>query len=123
MKINHDDFIDRTLYYYKNVIILEVKNSTSLPDLKELVQIQDIIYSIDQIINDVSKSCTHLFLNNHSQAAAVWLEQLRAVEQEDCRLIFNAFPDEYISSFGKDFALSLLWHNRERLLNSASTEQ
>lgn len=64
-KINHDDFIDRTLYYYKNVIILEVKNSMSLPCLNELVQIQDTIYSIDQIINDVSKSQTHVFLNNH----------------------------------------------------------
>ena len=57
------------------------------------------------------------------QAAAVWLNQLRAVKQEDCRLIFNAFPDEYISSLEKDFALSLLRHNRERLLNSASAEQ
>jgi len=56
------------------------------------------------------------------QAAAVWLDQLRAVEQEDCRLIFNAFPDGYISSLEKDFALSLLRHNRKRLLNSASAE-
>jgi hypothetical protein len=57
------------------------------------------------------------------RAAAVWLDLLRAVKQEDCRLIFNSFPDGYISSFGKDFALSLLRHNRERLLNSASAEQ
>lgn len=57
------------------------------------------------------------------KAAAVWLDQLRAVKQEDCRLIFNAFPDGYISSSGKDFALSLLQHNRERLLNSASAGQ
>lgn len=64
-KINHDDFIDRTLYYYKNVIILEVKNSMSLPCLNELVQIRDTIYSIDQIVNDASESCTHIFLNNH----------------------------------------------------------
>jgi len=56
------------------------------------------------------------------QAAAVWREQLRAVKQEDCRLIFNAFPDGYISSLEKDFAFSLLRHNRERLLNSASAE-
>lgn len=69
MKINHDDFIDCTLYYYKNVIILEVKNSMSLPCLNELVKIQDTIYSIDQIVNDVSKSCTHVFLNNQRSTA------------------------------------------------------
>uniref|UniRef100_UPI00405794BA phosphatidylinositol kinase n=1 Tax=Candidatus Electrothrix sp. TaxID=2170559 RepID=UPI00405794BA len=57
------------------------------------------------------------------RAAEVWLDRLCAVKQEDCRLIFNAFPDGYISSFGKDFALSLLRHNRERLLNSVSAEQ
>ncbi len=57
------------------------------------------------------------------QAAAAWLDRLRIVNQEDCRLIFNAFPDGYISSSGKDFALSLLQHNRERLLNSASAGQ
>jgi hypothetical protein len=84
MKINHDDFVDTTFYYYKNVIILEVKNSTSLPDLKNLVQIQDTIYSIDKIINDVSESCIHIFLNNH-----------RGMPDPGYKFDFNEFWDQH----------------------------
>lgn len=83
-KINHDDFIDRTLYYYKNVIILEVKNSMSLPCLNELVQIRDTIYSIDQIVNDISESCTHIFLNNH-----------RGIPQPGHKFDFDKFCEDH----------------------------
>jgi hypothetical protein len=84
-RINHNNFVDTDLYYYKNKIILIVKEPCSSPCLKELVQIQDTIYSIDQIINDVSKSRTRFFLNNHSQAAA-----------EGYKLDFNEFCEEHI---------------------------
>lgn len=57
------------------------------------------------------------------RAAAVWLNRLRNINQADCQLIFNRFPDGYISSAGVDFALSLLRHNRERLLDSAVIDQ
>ena len=56
------------------------------------------------------------------RAAAVWLDRLRTVNQEECRLIFTSFPEGYISSSGKDFALSLLKQNQERLLNSAAAQ-
>ncbi|XCN72714.1 MAG: hypothetical protein Q3M24_20875 [Candidatus Electrothrix aestuarii] len=72
------------------------------------------LHTLDTFVQAAQKS---------PHAAEVWLAQLRAVKQDNCRLIFNSFPDGYISSFGKDFALSLLRHNRERLLNSASAEQ
>ncbi len=71
MKINHDNFVDTTFYYYKNVIILEVENPMNAPCLNELVQIQDTIYSIDQIVNEVSKSFTHVFLNSHRSSTEV----------------------------------------------------
>ncbi len=51
-------------------------------------------------------------------AVAVWLDRLHNISQADCRFIFNRFPDGYISSVGVEFALSLLQHNRDRLLNS-----
>ena len=51
------------------------------------------------------------------QAAAIWLDRLRNIDQADCRLIFNQFPDGYISPSGVNFALSLLEHNRKRLLD------
>ena len=52
------------------------------------------------------------------KAASFWLTRLLAVTDEDCCAIFNEIPSNEASPIAREFALSLLHVNRDRLLSA-----
>ena len=52
------------------------------------------------------------------EAAKIWLDQLRKIEENTVQGLFGRLPDGEITPLGRKFALSLLELNRQRLLDA-----
>lgn len=53
-----------------------------------------------------------------SDAAQIWLHKLRQVSENDCHNLFKQLPGDVISSHAKQFALTMLKLNKQRLLET-----
>lgn len=50
------------------------------------------------------------------QASTIWVDRLRAIDEDQVRRLLAAVPPQRLSKIGRDFTLRLLMENRERLL-------
>src|SRR5690606_32854001 len=49
-------------------------------------------------------------------ASTIWLDRLRAIDEDQVRRLLAEVPPQRLSKIGRDFTLRLLMENRERLL-------